>query len=122
MLEDPKRSRIRTGTGATILALLACYGTLAFVGILSLAGVTIAINNAVWAGSISAFYGLAVVAIAFGARHHRVFGPTILGLVGFLIILWAMFGSYSWVTELLAFVILIAATLWDRSAHRIQAA
>jgi arsenite methyltransferase len=122
MSDDPKHSGIRTGTGATILALLACYGTLAFVSILSLVGVTIAVNNGVWAGTISAFYGLAVAAVAFGARRHRVFGPTILGLVGFAIILWAMFGSYSWITELLAFIILIAATLWDRSAHDIQAA
>ena len=115
-------AKVRTGTGATILALLACYGTLAFVGILSLAGVTIAIDTGVWAAAISAFYGFAVAAIAFSVKGHRVFGPAILGLIGFAIILWVMFGAYSWGTELLAFILLIAAALWDRSARGIRSA
>ncbi len=122
MSDKRKPSGIRTGTGATILALLACYGTLGLVGILSLVGVSVSINNGLWAITISVFYGFAVAIIALGARHHRVYGPTALGLIGFAVILWVMFGSYNWIVELLAFIILIASALWDRSARRVKAA
>ena len=107
------------GTVATALALIACYGTLAFVGALSLVGVTVEIKNGLWAGTIVAFFGLAVGLIAF--RNARAYGPTLLGLIGFGVIFWVMFGVYSWTTELLAFAILVAAALWNRSAQETHA-
>ena len=48
------------GTG-TLLSLLACYGTLGLIAILSLMGVSLAINVQVWAGVIVAFALIAVV-------------------------------------------------------------
>ena len=107
------------GIVATALALIACYGTLAFVGALSLVGVTVEIKNGLWAGTIVAFCGLAVGLIAF--RNARAYGPTLLGLIGFGLIFWVMFGVYSWTTELLAFAILVAAALWNRSAQETHA-
>ena len=103
---------------ATALALIACYGTLAFVSVLSFVGITVEIKNGLWAGAIVAFFVLAVGLIAF--RSSRVYGPTLLGLVGFGLILWAMLASYSWTIELAAFGALVMATLWNRSARKIQ--
>jgi hypothetical protein len=40
---------------ATVGSILACYGTLAILGLLSLMGVSIALHEGAWAGVISAF-------------------------------------------------------------------
>lgn len=98
---------------ATALALLSCYGTTVLIGLLSLVGVTLAINEGVWAGAIAIFAALATLAIAASCRRHRVVGPTAIAALGLGLILWVMFGSYSRVIELVGFVLLVAATLWD---------
>lgn len=107
------------GILATALALFACYGTLAFVSALSVVGITVEIENGIWASVIVAFFGIAVGLIAL--RGNPAYGPIVLAVLGLGLILWAMFGSYSWTTELLAFGALIAATLWNRSRRMIQA-
>ena len=60
----------RLARGGTILSLLACYGTLAVVAGLSALGVTIAINDHVWAAAIVIFAVVAVLGVGFGARRH----------------------------------------------------
>lgn len=99
-------------TVAAALALMSCYGTLAFVGALSFLGVTIGIYEGIWAATIVAFYALAVGLIMF--RGSRSLGPTLIGVVGFAAIMWAMSGVYNWMTELAAFALLVVATTWDR--------
>ncbi len=98
---------------ATILAVLACYGTTVVVVLLSLLGVSIAVNEQAWAGAISAFAALATIAIAVSYRRHRSIWPTVIAVSGLALILWAMYGSYSRVIELAGFICLIAATLLD---------
>jgi rhodanese-related sulfurtransferase len=98
---------------ATILAVLACYGTTLVVVLLSLLGVSIAVNERAWAGAISAFAALATIAIAASYRRHRSIWPTVIAVPGLALILWAMYGSYSRATELAGFICLIAATLLD---------
>jgi len=98
---------------ATALAVLSCYGTTVLIGLLSLLGVTLAIDESVWAGAIAFFAALATAAIAMSYRRHRIVGPTVVAALGLGLILWAMFGSYSRVIELVGFVLLIAAALWD---------
>ena len=78
---------------ATILAVLACYGTTLVVVLLSLLGVSIAVNEHAWAGAISAFAALATIAIAASYRHHRSIWPTVIAVPGLALILWAMYGS-----------------------------
>jgi len=112
-----KRLKVGASTSATILALLACYGTLAFVSILALAGITVPIDEGWWAISITIFYALAVAVIAFGSIKKQAYGPAILGLTGLALILWVMFRTYHWATELAVFVILITAAVWDRSSR-----
>ncbi|MPZ30236.1 MAG: MerC family mercury resistance protein [Rhodospirillales bacterium] len=100
-------------SAATALAILSCYGTTALIGLLSLLGVTLVIDEGVWVGAIAIFAALATVAVAMSYRRHRIIGPTVVAALGLGLILWAMFGSYSRVIELVGFVLLIAAALWD---------
>jgi rhodanese-related sulfurtransferase len=103
---------------ATAPAVLSCYGTTALIGVLSLLGVTLAIDEGVWAGVIGILAGLATIAIAVSYRRHRIVGPTVVAALGLGLILWVMFGSYSRLTELAGFVLLVAATLWDWRARK----
>jgi rhodanese-related sulfurtransferase len=108
---------------ATALAVLSCYGTTVLIGLLSLLGVSLTLDEGIWAGAISVFVTLATVAIAASYRRHRIIGPTVIAALSLGLILWAMYGSYSRVTELAGFVLLIAATLWDwRAGGRASAA
>ena len=98
---------------ATVLAVLSCYGTTVLIGLLSLLGVSLAINERAWAGAISVFATLATIAIAVSYRRHRIVWPTMIAILGLALVLWAMFGSYSRGSEFFGFVLLVAATLWD---------
>lgn len=98
---------------ATVCSIVACYGTLAVVGVLSVMGVGIALHEGAWAGVISLFAVIAAAGIAFGYRHHRVVGPLVLAIFGVALVLWVMFGSFNRVLEIAGFAALVAATLWD---------
>lgn len=102
----------------TILAFLACYGTLAVIGALSLMGISLAVNEGVWAGAIVLFALVALVGIVLGWRGHRVAGPLVLGVVGAGLVIYAMGVSYSRVVEIVGFVALIVAAVWDWRAKR----
>lgn len=98
---------------ATALAVLSCYGTTALIALLSLLGVSFALDEGAWATVISIFAALAAVAIAVSYRRYRIIGPAVVAALGLALILWVMYGSYSRVIELVGFALLIAATLWD---------
>lgn len=102
---------------ATALAALSCYGTTVLIGLLSLLGISLAIDGRVWAGAISLFALLATITIALSFRRHRVVGPLALGTIGLALILWVMYRAYSPVLEVAGFVFLVAATLWDWRAR-----
>ncbi len=99
-------------------ALLACYGTLALLGILSVLGVSMAINGAAWAGVIVVFAGLTAFGIAVGLRRHRRPAPVVLALIGFALIAWAMLDHYDRALEIAGFALLAAATAWDWRLRR----
>ncbi|MGA8616404.1 MAG: MerC family mercury resistance protein [Xanthobacteraceae bacterium] len=98
-------------------ALFACYGTLALVGLLSVLGVSMAINATAWAGAIVVFAGLTAFGIALGMRCHRQPAPFVLALLGFALIGWAMLGRYGRTSEITGFAALAAATAWDWRAR-----
>ena len=105
---------------ATALAILSCYGTTVLIGLLSLLGVSLALDEGIWAGAISAFATLATIGIAASYRRHGIIGPTVVAVLGLGIVLWVMYGSYSRGIELVGFVLLIAATLWDWRAAGVR--
>ena len=98
---------------ATALSIVSCYGAALLIGSLSLLGVSVAINERAWAGTISIFAGLAVILIGASGRKRHIFGPTLVAAIGLAFILWAMYGAYSRVVEVVGFALLVAATLRD---------
>ena len=98
---------------ATVVSLIACYGTLAVVSILGALGVAIALNEALWAGAILGFGALAVGGLAFGFLRHRQIGPLLIGTIGAAAIGYAMYVEYARPIELSGFVLLFVAAFWD---------
>jgi rhodanese-related sulfurtransferase len=98
---------------ATALAILSCYGTGLLLGVLSLLGFSGALNEKVWAGTISVLALLAAALIAASSLRRRIAYPAIVAVLGFLLILWTMYGASSHILELIGFALLIAAAVLD---------
>lgn len=118
---------MKSGTGGradwlapvgTIMAILACYGTLAIIGILSLMGVALAIDEGLWAGAIVIFALLALAGIVLGWRSHRSAPPLLLGVLGAGMVIWTMTIGYSRPLEIAGLACLAAAALLDWRAKR----
>jgi hypothetical protein len=105
---------------ATTLSLVACYGTLAAIGLLGALGVTIALNEAVWAGAIVLFAGSTFAVLLVRRRRHGRLFPAALAGVGFLLIGVTMLVSYNQLIEFAGFVFLCAGTVMDWRIARNQ--
>lgn len=105
---------------ATALSLVACYGTLAAIGLPGALGVTIALNEAVWAGAIVLFAGLTFAVLLVRGRRHGRPAPIALAAVGFLLIGFAMLVSYNQIIEFAGFVFLCSGTVLDWRSVRSQ--
>jgi arsenite methyltransferase len=117
-MPDADAKPARLAIAATALSLIACYGTLALIAILSALGFTISLNETLWAGAIVTFAALAVASLVLGWTWHRRPGPVILGLAGAAMLAYAMYGHYSRLTELAGFALLALAACWDwRARH-----
>lgn len=121
----PVKTSLQAGQGwdwlpgvATACSILACYGTLAILTLLSFMGIGIGLHEGAWAGAISAFAVVAALGIAHGWRRHGKAGPAGLAAIGAALILWTMFGEYGRATELAGFAALVAASIWDWRAKR----
>lgn len=101
------------GAVAAIASIIACYGTLAFVGLLSLIGVAFALPESAWAATIVAAAALAVVATAFNLPRHRQPWPLLASALGAGLIAYVMFWSYNPFIEMLGFAALIAGVCRD---------
>lgn len=107
--------------GGVLLSILACYGTLALIAVLSLLGITLAINVHVWAAVIVLFAIVALLGVALDYRSHHHIGPLCVATLGTLFIVAAMYASgfldnrlgvNSRVVELLGFAALLIAAIW----------
>jgi len=116
---DPRRAlralarRGLAGTAALVLSALACYGTLAAIALLSLAGINLAINSALWAGTIVLFASLAATAVAAGVRRHRTYAALGLAVTGVAALAYVQFVEYSAGLEVGAFGLLAAGVALD---------
>jgi hypothetical protein len=99
---------------AVAFSIVACYGTLAVITLLSLVGITMNIHAGAWATVTVVFAWLAVFAVGVNMQHYRRFGPFILSDIGALLVSWVMFVDYSRTLEIAGFALLIAAVLLDR--------
>ena len=106
------------GTVGLLLSAVACYGTLAAVSLLSVLGVSMSINEGVWAGAIIAFALLATAVIVLGMRKHHSLKPVVLAIAGSATLVYVMYVSYSVVLELVGFGLLGIATWLDYHLRR----
>jgi ubiquinone/menaquinone biosynthesis C-methylase UbiE len=106
------------GTLALFAAVIACYGTLAMVALFSVLGVTLSVNEHLWAAAIVIFAVCAAGIIALGKRKYDSFIPMVFALMGTAILIYTMYISYSVVTEVFGFIILGVAVFLDYSYRR----
>ncbi len=105
---------------AAALSLVACYGRLAAIGLLGVLGITIALNEAVWAGAIILFAGLTFAVLLVKRHRHGRPAPAALAGIGVLLIAFTMLVSYDRIIELVGFVFLCAGTVIDWRIGRSQ--
>jgi arsenite methyltransferase len=112
------RRRGFAGALALLTAMLACYGSIAAAGLLSLAGFTLAVNEAAVSGVVVAFVALAVAAVAAGARAHGRAPPLVAALAGGALVAHAQLVAFSFAVEFAGFALVAVAIFLDRRAHR----
>ncbi|WP_111414017.1 MerC family mercury resistance protein [Billgrantia lactosivorans] len=121
---DPRRwmrlwyRRGLLGILALLLALLSCYGTLALLLLLPLLGVHLAFDEGLWAGAIAALALLTLASVVAGLRRHSTPWPSLVGSVGTLLVLHALFVDYSMTQEFSGFLLLGVAVAWDIRERR----
>lgn len=101
------------GPVISLLAVFACYGTLATVALLSFIGISVEIDEALMVKLVSGLLLIALAGMFYSWRSHQHPGPFLLSILAALILLWVFFGSYSKVLELAGFALLLAASIWD---------
>lgn len=115
-----ERTRDWIAPAAAAMSLVACYGTLAAIALLGALGVTIALNDALWAGAIVVFAWLTLLALWLRKRRNRLLWPIALAAIGVALITFTMMVTYVRVIELVGFVFLCAGTFLDWRAGRRQ--
>jgi len=117
MTEKQVRGWIAPLTAA--LSLVACYGTLAAIALLGALGVTITLNETVWAGAIVIFAWLTLLALWLRRLRHRRTWPSALAAIGVAAITYAMLIAYDLFLELGGFAALSIGTFLDwRAGYR----
>lgn len=106
------------GPATSLLAVAACYGTLATVALLSLIGVSVDINEASLVKLITALLILALLGMGYSFHLHRHPGPLLLSAAAVIVLFWVFYGSYSKPLELIGFGGFIVASVWDFRAKK----
>ncbi|MEX2614588.1 MAG: MerC family mercury resistance protein [Alphaproteobacteria bacterium] len=106
------------GLATLILALAACYGTLAAVTLLAAMGTTLMIDEGAWAATIVVLSIAAAAVVTAGIRKHRRIGPTLLAILGAVAVAYSMTVSYDRAIEAAGFLVLAAGVGWDHWIRR----
>ena len=108
------------GSVTGLLAVAACYGTLAAVALLSFIGISVDISAATLVTLITVLLILALLGMGYSYRLHKHPGPLLLGLAAAAVLFWVFYASYAKPLELAGFAALVVASVWDwRSKKRI---
>jgi arsenite methyltransferase len=99
--------------GVVLLSVVTCYGTLALIAMLGLLGFSLTLNESLWAGAIVFFALASVFGLALDLRIHHNLWPLLIGCLGAASIVYVMFFDYQLAIEILGFVLLCSAVLWD---------
>lgn len=127
---DPRRwiANIRRrgllGMTSLVLALLACYGTLAALALLAALGFGITLADVPWAGPTSAVIAIvAAIAVIAGVRRHQNVLPSLLAIPGAALVAYALLIDFNAVVELVGFMVLAIAVVsdaWLRRRHDVR--
>jgi len=99
---------------SAILALISCKGMVLMVAMFPLLGFTISINPHSQAVIISLFSLLTLLLVFVNYRNIRkIFGPLILAVVGFSIIVGTIYTAYVELIETIGLLALIVSALWS---------
>lgn len=101
-----------------LLAVTACYGTLAAVALLSVIGISVQIDEGLMTKLVSGMLVLVLFGMGYSYRLHRNWGPLLTAMASSALLLWVFFGSYSKHLELAGFVMLGIASIWDFRAKK----
>jgi hypothetical protein len=112
------QGRGTAGIVGFVMALAACYGTLALAAFLPLVGLRLAVNDTVWVGAILVFTLLALLAVLAGFRSHRSAAAALAAVAGAGLVAFAMLVAYHPIVELAGFVLLGAAVWRDAWLRR----
>jgi hypothetical protein len=86
--------------------------------LLSLAGITFAINQTLWAGTIVILGALAMAAVAAGGPKHGSYAAVALAVTGSAMLAYVQFVDFSVSLELFAFGLLAAGVRLDFTQRR----
>lgn len=103
------------GAIAAAASVVTCYGTIALLGLLSLFGLTLSLDEGTWAFAIAATAVLAALATAFNLPRHGKPWPLLVTVLAAGVIGYVMFVAYDPVLEALGFVALVGAVALDLS-------
>ncbi|WP_290653021.1 MerC family mercury resistance protein, partial [Aquisalimonas sp.] len=106
------------GVAGLGMAILACYGGMAALGLLAVLGMGLAFDETLWAGAIFLFAALTLGAVLPGMKYHGAYGPGLLGGAGVAVIGFVMFVQYNMLIELLGFLLLAVAVWRDVRLRR----
>lgn len=106
------------GSVTSLLAVVACYGTLATVALLSVIGISVEIDESVLVKLITGLLILALAGMGYSYSVHRHPGPLLLSIAAATLLLWVFYGSYSKPLEITGFIALVIASIGDIRAKK----
>lgn len=118
MRHDTERGMLTavSGIGAWIVPAWGCPACLsAFAGTMSALGLGFVASKAVLTPLTVAFLTIAVLALGFGARKRRVYGPLVLGTAAAGMLIGSKFWDYPWIGYV-GLSALFAACVWNARA------
>jgi len=101
-----------------VLSVLACYGTLGVITVLSLLGISLTLNPRAWAAAIVALAAASALLVAANFTRHRKIGPLALAVAGVSLVGWVMYAYYIRSGELVGFALMLVAAAWDFRLRR----
>lgn len=101
------------GALAAAGSVVACYGTILLLGLLSLFGMTISLDEGAWAFAIAATAVLAALATALNLPRHRQPWPLVMAAFAAGVIGYVMAGAHDPILEALGFATLVGAVALD---------
>lgn len=106
------------GSVTSLLAVATCYGTLVAVVLLSAIGVSVDLNEGLFVRIVTGLLVVALFGMTYSFRLHRSPGPLVLSVAAAGLLIWVFYGTYSQVLEIIGFVGLVVASIWDFRVKR----